>query len=167
MKRLFLVARRSSLVAVMSLVAVLLAASAAPAADHNKVNEAVAKGGEFLRQLYGQNLATPPGRYGLGSTALSGLAMLEARVKPDDPAVANVARYVRSTAPTSTSTYHISLAILFLDRLGDKRDVPLIQVLGVRLYSGLTASGGWTYNCGAPNALGGPGVGLGELGGNI
>ena len=135
--------------------------AAAPAADLNKVNDAIARGGEFLKQMYGQNVAAPPGKHGLGSTALSGLAMLEAKVKPDDPAVANVTRFVRSAAPASTSTYHISLAILFLDRLGDTRDVPLIQMLGVRLYSGLMASGGWGYTCGAGGGDAMPGVGLG------
>lgn len=153
---------------VAGLLAVAAAATAAPAADLNKVNDAIAKGGEFLKQMYGQNVATPPGRHGLGSTALSGLAMLEAKVKPDDPAVANVARYVRSAAPASTQTYHVSLAILFLDRLGDTRDVPLIQMLGVRLYSGLMASGGWGYNCGgAGGGDGVPGVGLGLPGGVV
>jgi hypothetical protein len=133
----------------------------ASAADLNKVNEAIAKGGGYLKQMYGQNLAAPPGQHGLGSTALSGLAMLEAKVKPDDPALANVTRFVRSAAPGETRTYNISLAILYLDRLGDTRDELLIQMLGVRLYSGLMASGGWGYNCGSPaGGVTAPGVGL-------
>ncbi|HET6573601.1 MAG TPA: hypothetical protein VFG68_08375, partial [Fimbriiglobus sp.] len=147
-----LIARRSSLIAL------LIVVPAASAADLNKVNAALARGTGFLKQMYGPAGTGTQGQYGLGATALSGLAMLEAKVKPDDPAIANIARFVRAGAPAETRTYHVALAILFLDRLGDKRDVPLIQMLGVRLYSGLQASGGWGYNCGAPGAGVAPGI---------
>ncbi len=141
------------MIAVRRVVAGLVAAGlaappAASAADLKKADDAIARGCGFLKQMYGQPFAAPPGKHGLGSTALSGLAMLEGKVKPDDPAVVNVARYVRAAAPAETGTYHIALAIFFLDQLGDTRDVPLIQLLGVRLYSGLQASGGWGYSCG-------------------
>src|SRR5262249_8444284 len=41
----------------------------------------------------------------------------------------------------------ISLAILFLDKLGDPEDRPLIQHLALRLVAGQSAAGGWTYLC--------------------
>lgn len=139
-------------VAVVALAAGVLAvcSAPAPAADQKAVNDAIKRGGEFLRQLYsrglpagGQNSAD----HGLGAHALSGLGMLEAGVKADDPAVKLVAEAVRSGSLSQTGTYHISLCILFLDRLGDRGDVPLIQMLGVRLYAGMNSAGGWTYMC--------------------
>jgi hypothetical protein len=44
-------------------------------------------------------------------------------------------------------TYDLSLAILFLDRLGDKQDEPLIRLLAGRLIGGQNEVGGWTYDC--------------------
>src|SRR5262249_45108075 len=38
-------------------------------------------------------------------------------------------------------------ALLFLDRLGNPADVPLIESLAVRLLAGQEARGGWTYQC--------------------
>jgi hypothetical protein len=121
----------------------------APAADTAKVNAAIAKGAEFLKREHAPNPGYRGGQHGQGSAALAGLAMLEAKVKPDDPAVQNVARFVRYGALAETQTYHTALAVLFLDRLGDPADVPLIQFLGVRLYAGMNSTGGWTYQCGA------------------
>ena len=54
---------------------------------------------------------------------------------------------VRDASFTETQTYHIALCLLYLDRLGDAADVPLIQMLGVRLLAGQNAIGGWTYQC--------------------
>jgi hypothetical protein len=39
------------------------------------------------------------------------------------------------------------LSILFLDRLGDPADVPLIESLTVRLLAGQNGQGAWGYNC--------------------
>lgn len=36
---------------------------------------------------------------------------------------------------------------MYLDRLGDPADEPLIQILAVRLLVGQTPHGGWSYNC--------------------
>ena len=73
------------------------------------------------------------GNYGPGSTALAGLAMLEADVEPDDPAIRAVAGYVRYHALVSTNTYCIALGIVFLDRVGDKDDKEIIVMLTERL----------------------------------
>ena len=43
------------------------------------------------------------------------------------------------------STYEVALAILFLDRLGEKSDSRIIQMLAARLIAGQTATGGWGY----------------------
>lgn len=140
---------RAVALAVLAVGVVAVGAQSAPAADQKAINEAIKKGGEFLRQMYTNGIPANVGgaAYGLGATALSGLGMLEAGIKPDDPAVKNVAQAVRNNCLAETGTYHIALSILFLDRLGDRGDVPIIQMLGVRLYAGMNAAGGWTYNC--------------------
>ena len=43
--------------------------------------------------------------------------------------------------------YQRSLAILFLDRLGDKRDEELIQYLAPGIAGQDLAQGAWHYNC--------------------
>jgi hypothetical protein len=39
-----------------------------------------------------------------------------------------------------------SLSLLFLDRLGDPKDKPLIRTIAMRLVAGQLHDGGWTYN---------------------
>ncbi len=139
-----------SVAAVVALAVGLLGCTpAAPAADQTAINNAIKKGGEFLRAKYARGVPADIGgaEYGLGAIALGGLGMLEAGVKPDDEAVRNVAGAVRKAALSQTGTYHISLCIIFLDRLGDRGDVPLLQMLGVRLYAGMNGNGGWGYQC--------------------
>src|SRR5207237_9188825 len=63
------------------------------------------------------------------------------------PAVHNAAVFVRLAAPNIDKTYEIALAVLFLDRLGEAKDRPLIQKLALRLIAGQTPSGGWSYKC--------------------
>src|SRR5207248_4102347 len=55
---------------------------------------------------------------------------------------------VRAASYRETHTYQISLCLLYLDRYGDPADVPLIQMLAVRLLAAQNARGGWTYDCG-------------------
>src|SRR5262249_18872917 len=43
--------------------------------------------------------------------------------------------------------YELTLAILFLDRLGDPRDDTRIRIFGQRLLSGQLDCGAWTYSC--------------------
>ena len=83
----------------------------------------------------------------LGTTALAGLALLEADVKPDDPAVQKAADHLRQGLPELTWTHSLAAAVLFLDRLNDPRDVERIRTLGARLASGQLRDGGWTYYC--------------------
>src|SRR5262249_8805570 len=82
-----------------------------------------------------------------GSTALSALALLECGVPTTDPHIARAANYIRKHWPDNTHTYELSLSLLFLDKLGDKKDKPIVQALALRLVSGQTPNGGWTYNC--------------------
>jgi hypothetical protein len=80
-------------------------------------------------------------------TSLAALALVENGVPVKDAAIQNALNAVREAASTSAFTYDISLAILFLARVGDKGDNELILDLGARLAAGQLSSGGWSYLC--------------------
>jgi hypothetical protein len=136
------------------LAAVALALSLPPAqgVEGQDVNQAVDRGVQGLKALQradgnwpaqGSNAeATIP-----GATALAGLTLLECNLSADDPAVAKAAQAVRAAAPVCCYTYAVALSILFLDRLGDPADVPLIGALACRLLAGQGDGGGWSYQC--------------------
>jgi hypothetical protein len=114
-------------------------------ADAEAVKQAVTKGVKFLKGLQRPN-GTWPNR--LGATALAGLALLECGVAADDPAVQKAAAAVREESIGLTHTYSLSLAILFLDRLGDPRDVPFLESMTLKLLAGQSpGTGGWGYDC--------------------
>jgi hypothetical protein len=131
---------------VAALAVALLLAPAAPAADKAAIERAVDKGAAFLKSQQGQD-----GSWNyqeIGATALCGLALLESGAKPDDPAVQKAAKAVREASIPLTKTYSLSLAIMFLDRLGDPADAELIESMAVRLLAGQDATmGGWRYDC--------------------
>jgi hypothetical protein len=134
-------------------------ASAGTAATDEQIKEAIRKGAEFLKTRYpkdgGGILAVAPDaiEYGIGQTCLSGLAILEAGIPANDPSIALITERVRTASYSQTRTYQVSLCLMYLDRLGDPNDVPLIQMLAVRLLVGQNGNGGWTYNlCPAPSA---------------
>ena len=117
--------------------------------QQDKVNAAIDGGVAFLEKTQ-----TPGGTWSLndqtGLAALPGLVLLECGVPADDPHVQNAARFVRGGAAHLQSphtTYELALSILFLDRLGDPADEPLIRTMALRLMAGQQASGGWTYTC--------------------
>jgi len=145
--------RRSTILAAMVLLGSI---QLSPAADKAAIDAAIKKGGEYLQKQYsGQGNASRGGgghEAGSGATSLSGLAMLEAGIPKDDPAVVNVTNAVRNACLAEGGTYHIALAIIYLDRHGDPTDLPVIQMLGVRLNAGLTSSGGWGYTSWADTA---------------
>ncbi|HSQ56370.1 MAG TPA: HEAT repeat domain-containing protein, partial [Gemmata sp.] len=47
---------------------------------------------------------------------------------------------------SQTKTYQTSLCLMYLDRLGEPADEPVIQILAVRLLVGQNSEGGWTYD---------------------
>jgi hypothetical protein len=95
----------------------------------------------------GALVAGTTGGVGCGPATLAGLAMLWSGAPANDDAVANITRACREVAFTTTSTYELSLLIMFFDRLGHKADTPMIQFLTLRLMSGQTADGSWSYSC--------------------
>jgi hypothetical protein len=118
----------------------------ARAVDDDAIQRAVARGVEGLKRLQGTDGKWP--HTWIGATALAGLALVECGVRADDQSVQRAADAVRQACLTERNTYSISLSILFLDRLGDPADVPLIESLVVRLLAGQNpVSGGWGYDC--------------------
>src|SRR5262249_29547547 len=133
------------------------------AKDQKRVAMAVDKGIRFLKNRQTADGSWRPpsdnNAYEVGYTALPALTLLESGVSTQDEVIKKAAAYIRKVAsapvndrdptlPRGTSmTYDLSLATLFLDRLGDKQDEPLIQSLALRLAAGQTTTGGWTYVC--------------------
>ena len=122
------------------------------------IQRAIDRGVAYLKSIQstqdGMWHYIPPGgisfEQNIGATALAGLTLLECDVPPSDPAVQKAAEVVRHNSISCGYTYAISLAIMFLDRLDEEADVPLIQSMSIRLLAGQTAHGGWTYTCPAP-----------------
>jgi hypothetical protein len=117
--------------------------------EQKRVNEAIDRGVVYLRKTQLKNGSWSLALHGVGYAALPGLTLLECGVSAKDPAVLKAARYVRFNAPTlnNKTTYQLSLAILFLDRLGDPKDRKLIRTMALRLVAGQNAAGGWDYEC--------------------
>jgi len=130
---------------VLTLALLLLTAWPAPAATKDAIDAAVDRGVKYLKGLQ-QNDGTWAGDP-TGMTALAGLTLMECGVPTDDDSVQKAAAAVRQGAINTDQTYSISLSILFLDRLGEEADVPLIESLTVRLLAGQGELNGWTYSC--------------------
>lgn len=124
-----------------------LALNPLPPAEQQKVDAAIDRGVKYLKSTQ-----LPAGTWGaghpLGYAALPGLTLLECGVPASDPAVQKVADFVRKAVVNyqgGHETYQLSLAILFLDRLGDSRDRPILQQMALRLIAGQNGDGGWGY----------------------
>ena len=137
---------RARVAVLSSLGIVLLSAADGLAVDADRVAAAVQKGAEFLRKEHAPRVDYNGGGRGVGQAALVGIAMLEAGVPATDASLQQITNFVRTQGLSQTQTYALALAIMYLDRLKDPRDIPLIQVLGVRLYRGQNVAGGWTYS---------------------
>ena len=123
-----------------------LSGDAAPAPDE-KVKKAIERGVKYLTSPnVAATYTTNADR--MGRTAVVGLALLESGVSPKDPLMAKIIEAIRGAAFTDNRTYEAALCIMFLDRLGEKTDVPIIQYLAVRLMLGQTGSGTWGYTVG-------------------
>jgi hypothetical protein len=116
--------------------------------ERDPIEESTKKGVQFLLNVHRPTATYTGGSNGIGTSCLGGMALLECGVDEKNPSMQNIIRFVRREIMKDSSTYNISLAIMFLDRLGDPADEALIQFLAVRLMSGQTESGGWAYDCG-------------------
>jgi hypothetical protein len=143
---------------------ILLAPASQAAGDkafQKEVNQAIARGVAYLKQIqqkdgtwvYSQVANVGGGKAAnVGATALAGLALLESGAPARDEAIQSAAEAIRPLTTDLTYTYSLALAIMFLDRLGDPGDVPLIESMTVRLLGGQGRSGGWSYQCPAIDA---------------
>lgn len=157
----------------LAMTATILCVSAGRAApdpkDADVIKRSIRGGQDYLRAVYGPGARGPGGApfagfgglpgdggamvanvlggSGIGPGALAGMALLESGVPANDPAVVNITRSARAVVFSTKSTYELSLLIMFLDRLGQKEDRPLIQFLTLRLMSGQMSEGTWSYSC--------------------
>jgi hypothetical protein len=116
--------------------------------EQQGVNAAIDRGVVYVRKAQLKGGTWSNGAYTLGYAALAGLTLLECGAPANDPAVLKAARFVRlNSSVTQHSTYQLSLAILFLDRLGEAKDRSLIRGMALRLIAGQNSVGGWDYNC--------------------
>jgi hypothetical protein len=114
--------------------------------EQKRIDAAIAKGVAYLKQQQAKDGTWPANGPVIGYTALAGLTLLECDVPTTDPNVDRAAKFIRRSVGNLTATYELSLAILFLDRLGNPKDRPMIQALAVRLLAGQNEAGGWTYH---------------------
>jgi hypothetical protein len=113
-----------------------------------KVDEAVDRGGIYLTKLLaGDFVGRQPVQDAPGVGSVIGWALLEAGLPADHAKLQSLAEQVRQMSIGAIKTYSLSFAIIFLDRLGEKRDALLIQALATRLLEGQLQSGGWSYTC--------------------
>ncbi len=120
-----------------------------PAEQQGVVDQAIQQGVTRLKKMQ-----LPTGTWGadgaahpVGYAALPALALLECGVAKDDPVILKAERYIRAALPKMDDTYELSLSILFLDKLGNKKDEEMIQGLSLRLIAGQSGTGGWGYKC--------------------
>jgi hypothetical protein len=133
----------------LSVASLLITTGSASGATPKEIDAAIQLGAGYLKDQYKgttQKQLTG-GTHGIGGSALAGLALLECGTAHSDPSVKAITAAVRDSSYTATQTYQIALCLLYLDKLGDPADVPLIQLLGVRLLVGQNGNGGWTYEC--------------------
>jgi hypothetical protein len=129
---------------VLAVAALLLGCVPARAVDKTAIERSIERGVAALKAMQG------PGGWPYveqGATALAGLTLLECGVPKDDKAVKVAVKVIRDAGLSMTHTYSLALSVLFLDKLDEPIDTPLIESMIVRLLAGQTASGGWSYNC--------------------
>src|SRR5207248_402335 len=123
---------------------------------HDQIERAVDRGVQALRALHEKGGGAAIGRAAdgvndMGRTALVGLTLLECGATADDALVRKIADKVREQCVDNNRVYNLTLAILLFDRLGDDRDVPLIQAMAVRLMEAQFKEGGWSYTTPDPD----------------
>src|SRR5687768_5221803 len=108
----------------------------------DQVKKAIQKGVDHLRKTtkFGSNQLN--GKYTTGPRALVGWTLPEAGVDAKDDFVKRLADETRLACIGMDQTYNISVAIIFLDKLGDPGDKALIQSLALRLLGGQNKLGG-------------------------
>ncbi len=114
------------------------------------VDAAIKRGALYIQRLQNRDGSWQARGHQLGETSLAGLALLAAGYPADSPVIASAARAVRQIARKNWNTYDVSLAVMFLDQVGARRDEQIIRLLGDRLAQGQAADGCWTYSLKGP-----------------
>jgi hypothetical protein len=135
------------LLAILVALAITRPAGAQPAISKAQIDKAIAAGVAYLK---GNRLAKLPVKTqnwetDIGASALVGWTLLECGVSQDDPVMKNLTANLRQAAVGEFKNYNLSLLLIFLDRLADAGDIPLIEALAVRLLGSQTRDGGWAY----------------------
>jgi hypothetical protein len=143
--------RRARWAGLLAVGVLALSGLEARAVEQEAINRAVDGGVDALRKMQREDGTWPHAK--LGATALAGLTLVECGVRPGDKAVSKALAAVRADSVGLSDTYSLALSILFLDRVDDPADVPLIESMAVRLLAGQGFTGGWAYSCPPPNAL--------------
>jgi hypothetical protein len=111
-----------------------------------EIQQAIDRGVHLLKQRQSRDgawIATT--NHVLGETALAGLALQAAGVVRSDRSLQGALNIVTRLAPSSADTYDVSLAIMFLDSVGQSRHASLARQLGDRLRAGQSEGGAWSY----------------------
>lgn len=118
-----------------------------------KINSAIDKGIVYLKKDLTRYLSDKPGVEGLldgyheGIVGFAAMTLLECGTQADDPLMQEAAAFIRKRVPAMAKTYNMSASLLFLDKLGDPKDLPLMKLLAVRLMAGQHFVGSWGYDC--------------------
>jgi hypothetical protein len=132
-----------------SLLAAALVFSARPAAAQTdaEVMAARQRGVEFLKSKQQPDGNWAFKSHDVGITSLCTIALIENGVPVTDPIIQKAANYVRNNSKDLKNTYDISLVVVMLSRMGDRRDRSQIKNMAARLIAGQMDSGGWHYSC--------------------
>jgi len=125
---------------------VIPAPTIAPGVTAADIDKAVDRGVDYLKKTFQGDALWGAMGPEIGYGCLAGLALLECKVSAKDPMIHKLAQKVRERSGGINDTYQASLAVLFLDKLGDPNDDALIRGLGLRILAGQMESGEWAYN---------------------
>ena len=120
---------------------------AIPGVNQGQFDSAIDKGLNFLKSKQQSDGGWGGFNHPIGFAGLCGLTLLECKVPANDPAVQKTVAYVRLKVDSVDKNYDAAAVILFLDRLGEARDRPVIQALALRLLASQLTDGGWNYTC--------------------
>jgi hypothetical protein len=133
---------------------------APPAAtdDEKAVHRAIDRGVAYLKQvlkLRGDEELTSANpddgselrQQTIYNKALVGWTSLECGVPATDPYIKEISAFVRVEPSKVCDTADLAMAILFLDRLGDPDDRPIVRTYALRLVAGQKQQGMWGAKC--------------------
>lgn len=126
---------------------VTVPADPAKSGPPSKANQAIDRGVAYLKGKLNGMTKIVGGANQIGSASLIGLTLLECGEPANDPAIKACVTTIREEVGKAINTYELSLALWFLDRLGQPQDEALIQTLALRLIAGQQIQGGWNYTC--------------------